>query len=254
MSEVDLDKADGVGVITLMAAERRNALNPAMAAELEAVCNEVDGDASIGAAVIRGDGGHFCAGAVRSVLDDAGHDPTGPGSYAAIGSVYEAFARFGRLQVPTIAAVCGAAVGAGVNLLLAADLRVVADDCRILAGFMRIGLHPGGGHFVLLGRTAGREAAAALGLFAEEIDGARARELGLAWESLPAAEVDGRARELAARAGRDPDLARMTVRSFRNELGPPMVPWPVALDAERASQMWTLRRRALGAEGAPVRS
>jgi enoyl-CoA hydratase len=250
MSEVDLDKADGVGVITLMAAERRNALNPAMAAELEAVCDEIDGDPGIGAAVIRGDGGHFCAGAVRSVLDDAGQDPTGPDSYAAIGSVYEAFARFGRLQVPTIAAVCGAAVGAGVNLLLAADLRVVAADCRILAGFMRIGLHPGGGHFVLLGRTAGREAAAALGLFAEEIDGTRARELGLAWESLPAAEVDGRARELAARAGRDPDLARMTVRSFRNELGPPMVPWPVALDAERASQMWTLRRRALGAGGA----
>jgi len=65
MSEVDLDKADGVGVITLMAAERRNALNPAMAAELEAVCDEIDGDSGIGAAVIRGDGGHFCAGAVR---------------------------------------------------------------------------------------------------------------------------------------------------------------------------------------------
>jgi enoyl-CoA hydratase len=249
MSEVDLEKADGVAVITLMAAERRNALNPAMAAELEAVCDEVDADTAIGAAIIRGDGGHFCAGAVRTVLADAGRDPAGRESYAAIGSVYESFARFGRLRVPTIAAVCGAAVGAGVNLLLAADLRVVADDCRIMAGFMRIGLHPGGGHFVLLGRTGGWETAAAMGLFAEEIDGPRARELGLAWNSVPAPEVDARARELASRPGRDPELARMTVRAFRNELGPPMVPWPVALDAERAPQMWTLRRRAEQTEG-----
>jgi enoyl-CoA hydratase len=247
MAEVDLERADGVAIVSLMAPERRNALHPAMAAELEEVCDEIDRDPSIGAAVIRGDGGHFCAGAVRSVLDDAGRDPTDPESFAAIGSVYEAFARFGRLQVPTVAAVCGAAVGAGVNLLLAADLRVVAADCRILAGFMRIGLHPGGGHFVLLGRTAGREAAAALGLFGEELDGERARQIGLAWDCVPAAQVDGRARELAGRAGRDPELARMTVRTFRGELGPPMVPWPVALDAERASQMWTLRRRSLGA-------
>jgi len=49
---------------------------------------------------------------------------------------------------------------------------------------------------------------------------------------------------LAARAGTDPELARRAARSFRNELGPPSVPWPIALDAERAAQMWSLRRRA----------
>jgi enoyl-CoA hydratase len=61
---------------------------------------------------------------------------------------------------------------------------------------------------------------------------------------LPEAEVEPRAIALAREAGRDPDLARATVRSFRLELGPPAVPWQVALEAERAPQMWSLRRRA----------
>src|SRR5919107_1147213 len=68
-----------------------------------------------------------------------------------------------------LAAVCGAAVGAGINLMLATDLRVVAQNARILAGFLRIGLHPGGGFFTIAGRTGGREATAAIGLFSEEI-------------------------------------------------------------------------------------
>lgn len=84
-------------------------------------------------------------------------------------TVYGSFARVGELEVPTVAAVRGAAVGAGTNLFMAADLRIVADDARLLAGFLRIGIHPGGGFFTLAGRLAGREAAAALGLFSQAI-------------------------------------------------------------------------------------
>jgi enoyl-CoA hydratase len=251
MGEIGLEQRDGVAVISLMAPQRRNALDPAMARELDDVCEAVDRDPSIGAAVIRGEGGHFCAGAVRQVLADAGQDPAHPDAYAAIGSVYEAFARFGRLAVPTVAAVCGAAVGAGINLLLAADLRVVAEDARIMAGFQRIGMHPGGGHFVLLSRTGGREATAALALFGEEVDGRQAQAIGLAWKAVPTDQVDALAFELASRPAKDPELARATVKSFRNEVGPPAVSWPVALEAERAAQMWSLRRRTVAEEAAP---
>ena len=93
---------------------------------------------------------------------------------------YRAFARVGEILAPTVAAIRGACVGAGVNLALAPDLRTVADDARIVAGFLRLGIHPGGGDFSLLGRSGGREFAAAIGLFAEEINGRRAVELGLA--------------------------------------------------------------------------
>ncbi|MBO0704820.1 MAG: enoyl-CoA hydratase/isomerase family protein, partial [Candidatus Dormibacteraeota bacterium] len=61
--------------------------------------------------------------------------------------------------------------------------------------------------------------------------------------AVPAAEVDETALRLAHQAGRDPELARATVRTLRLELGPPGVPWPVALEAETATQLWSLRRR-----------
>jgi enoyl-CoA hydratase len=130
-----------------------------------------------------------------------------------------------------------------VNLMLATDLRIVSETSRIMTGFMKIGLHPGGGHFSLLGRLAGREAAAALSLFGDEIDGRRAAEIGLAWIALPEAEVEGRAIEIARRAAADPELARAAARSMRIELGPPAISWPAALEVEKAIQMWSLRRR-----------
>lgn len=150
--------------------------------------------------------------------------------------------------MPTIAAAQGAAVGAGVNLLFATDLRIVAEDARIIAGFLKIGIHPGGGHFVLTGRSGRREAAAAMALFGEEVSGRRAAELGMAWEALPAADVEKRAAELAAVAARDPELARATVRSFRTELGPPGLGWDAAVGFERGTQMWSMRRKAAAAQ------
>ena len=140
----------------------------------------------MGAAVISGAGGTFCSGAERGHLEEVGRDPAEAGRYAALGGIYRAFTRVGELEVPSIAAVRGAAVGAGINLLLATDLRIVAEDARLISGFLRIGLHPGGGHFGLLAGRAGAEAAAAAGIFGEEISGLRAVQLGLAWEAVPA--------------------------------------------------------------------
>lgn len=245
---IDLAVADGIATITIDSPKTRNALNPVSSRQLVEICDEVAADRSIGAAIVRGGGGTFCSGAEREVLARAGEDPADPERFAELGAVYDAFVRVGSLPVPTIAAVRGAAVGAGVNLLLATDLRIVATDARILAGFTRIGIHPGGGHFTLLGRLVGREAAAAIGLFGAEVSGVRAAELGLAWEAVDAEDVDARARELAASAARDPELSRRVLGSLRVELDPPGVSWPAALELERGSQMWSLRRRATSAE------
>ena len=241
--EVLLEIDGGVAVVTLNAPERRNAFVPEMVKRLLEICDEVDADESIGAAVIKANGQSFCAGAHRAVLADSGRDPARPDNFRALGLTYQAFVRVGELQVPTVAAVRGHAVGAGVNLMLATDVRVVAETARIITRFMQIGLHPGGGHFSLLSRLGGREVAAAMSLFGEEIDGRRAAELGLAWEALPEPDVEPRALELARQAAGDPELARATVRSFRLELGPPALSWPAALEAEKAIQMWSLRRR-----------
>lgn len=242
---IDLEIEAGVALITLNAPERRNALTPQLADDLIALCERLDSDMSVGAAVITGADNHFCAGAHRRVLATAGEDPADPQSYADIGKVYGAFQRIGRLAVPTIAAVKGAAVGAGVNLMMATDLRIVGRSARVIAGFLRIGIHPGGGHFVLMDRTAGRETTAAMTLFSEEISGERAAELGMAWECVADEDVVIKSLELAGRAARDPELARAAVATFRAETGPPGVSWEVASQAERATQMWSLRRRTI---------
>lgn len=245
MADIELRYEGAVAVIALNAPERRNALTPQSARDLISAVEEIDNNPDIGAAIVQGAGGHFCAGADRKVLGNAGEDPTDPTSYEDNGSVYGAFMRVGQCAVPTIAAVQGAAVGAGVNLMMATDLRIVGENARILAGFLRIGIHPGGGHYVLMGRTAGREAAAAAALFSEEIDGRRAYEVGMAWDCVADDDVPARAFELAERAAADPALSRASVESFRTELGPPGISWEAGLQAERAKQMWSLRRRTL---------
>lgn len=244
--EISIERRDGgVALLTLSAPERRNALTVAMAEELVAACEELDADREVGAVVVRGEGGFFCAGGDRDTLAAAGRDPADPEVYAGLGAVYRAFARVGELAAPTVAAVRGGAVGAGLNLMLATDLRIVARDARIISGFIPIGLHPGGGHGALLGRTGVREAAAAMALFGERIDGERAAELGIAWAAVDDEDVERTAVELAGRAGADPELARRTAASLRTVLGPPPLPWPAALELERASQMWSMRRKAL---------
>jgi len=243
MGEVRLTKEGSVGVITVSNPEVRNGLTSEMADQLMEVCELIDDDHSLGAAVIRGEGGTFCSGAdTRSW--GLMTDPASEEAYELTSKVYNAFVRFGHLAVPSIAAVRGAAVGAGMNLMLAADLRVIASDARLLSGFLRIGIHPGGGFFTLSGRLAGREAAAALGLFSEELSGERAVEIGLAWESLADENVEARALELATTASKDPSLVRTALSSFRTELGPPIIPWLAAVEVERGVQMWSQRRRA----------
>jgi enoyl-CoA hydratase len=242
--EIRYEREDNVGVLTLAAPERRNALRPQMVTELLRICDEIDADSTVGAVVLRALGDSFCAGADRALLAGASRDPAHPDHYRDLGLAYQAFVRVGQLKPPTIAAIRGHAVGAGVNLMLATDLRIVAEEARIISGFSRIGIHPGGGHFTLLGRLAGREVAAALGIFGLEISGRQAVEFGLAWEAVPEPQVEPRALELARRVAGDPELARATAQSLRLELGPPPVSWQVGLEVERAVQMWSLRRKA----------
>ena len=242
MGQVHLEKRGGVAVLTVDSPEVKNGLSPEMGLQLAELCDQVDADPAMGAAVVRGANGTFCSGADRRRWT-AGADQAEDRTYKELGAVYTAFRRIGTLQVPTIAAVRGAAVGAGLNLALSTDLRIVSQTARLLAGFLRIGLHPGGGYFTISSRTAGREATAAMGLFSEEVDGVRAAEIGLAWKALPDEEVEDFALELAGRAAADPELAREAVRSFRTEAGPPGIGWEAALHFERATQMWSQRRR-----------
>jgi enoyl-CoA hydratase/carnithine racemase len=240
---VSLERDNGVAIVRIDNARRRNALTPLLSDLLVAAFDEVNMDESIGALVVMGSGGTFCSGADLSSIESLTADPLSPEAYDALERIYRTFTRLGELRVPTIAAVRGSAVGAGVNLALAADVRIVAHDARIISGFTKIGLHPGGGHFQLLARASSREVAAAAGIFAQELSGHRAAELGLVWESVDDSAVEDHAIALARVAGADPELARKQIQALR-ETTPSVVPWSAALQAERISQVWSFRRAA----------
>jgi enoyl-CoA hydratase len=243
VAEVRAEHVDGIAVVTLNAPERRNALTAAMARELSAALSAAEADPGVRALVVHGAGRSFCAGAVLSLLEGAGADPLSDESRVEINDVYEAFTHLGRLTVPSIAAVHGHAIGAGLNLALAADLRVVGESAHLMSGFHRIGLHPGGGHLSLLAQAAGPQTAAAMALFDLEVRGAEAVARGLAWEVVPDVELLDRAIAIASAATADVQLSRHTVRNLRLTSGPPMIPMAAAVEIERGSQQWSLRRR-----------
>lgn len=242
-TEVLVDRSDGVAVVTLNAPQRRNSLTESMASELLDACEQIDRDRSIGAVVLRGAGGYFCAGGDRSTLANAGAAPAGEEGFRVLGRIYDSFRRVGSLLPPTIAAVEGGAVGAGLNLALATDLRIVAMDARFVSGFTPIGLHPGGGHACLIGRTGGREVMNAMVLFGESLSGTDLAEHALAWQAVPDGQVFDRAIELAGRVAGDPDLSRRVARTSRLQSGPPAIGWDAGVELERASQMWSMQRK-----------
>jgi enoyl-CoA hydratase len=243
MTLVDLTTQDGVATITLTDPERRNAISQALAAEIVAVCDAVDTDLSIGAAVIRGDGGYFCSGASRDELAEIAQDPYDDAARSALSAIYAAFTRVGALRMPTVAAVRGGAVGAGLNLLLATDISVISDSAT-LRGFHQLRVHPGGGHLSLMLASIGPRATAAVTIFGEAISGARAAEIGLCWSCVPDEDVDAEADRLARAAAADPWLARTVKSTMAAESGPPAVSWPVALEIERGPQLQSFARRS----------
>jgi enoyl-CoA hydratase len=246
-TRVELTVADGTAWITLDGPGRRNALDAVAAADLIAACERVDADAAIGAAVITGAEPGFCSGADTTVLDrlrDAGSDE----AYEGLDELYAAFRRFGALAVPTVAAVNGPAVGAGVNLALAADLRIVSDDAVFASGFSAIGLHPGGGHLHLLARAGGAALAAGMGVFGQPVDAQRAVASGLAWAAVPTADLRATATKVVARLAADPALARALAGTLRRTVCD-AAEWDRAVEIERARQMWSLPRRRKPASG-----
>ena len=155
--------------------------------------------------------------------------------------MYDAFLRVLRSSLPTIAAVNGPAVGAGFNLALACDLRLVGPAARFDSRFLRIGLHPGGGHLWLLERAVGPQAAAAGALFGAAFDADRAVELGLAWSAHADDELLATAVDLGAQAATAPKaLVARTKASLR------AAPWQPDFDAavatELTAQTWSMGR------------
>jgi enoyl-CoA hydratase len=167
--------------------------------------------------------------------------------------VYEGFLRVARSPLPTIAAVNGPAVGAGMNLALCCDLRLAGRSARFDTRFLQLGLHPGGGHTWLLDRAVGPQAAAAAVLFGEVLDGEAAARCGLVWRCVDDADLLPLARELAARAAAAPrplvERVKASLAAARLIAG-----HDEAVDAELAQQAWSIGQPWFAARLAALRN
>jgi enoyl-CoA hydratase len=207
-------ESDGlVRRLVLAAPDRRNALDVPMLEELAEVVALVARDAEARVLVVSAEGKSFCAGAD---LDSLFGDTTRPPAEirSDLKKVYASFLGIAALTIPTIAAVQGAAVGAGVNLALACDLVVAGPDARFVVSFAEIGLHPGGGCSWFLTRKLGADRALRTILAAETLDAREAYDQRLV--TMLAESPQQKALELAQRfASRDQGLLRDMKRAVQ---------------------------------------
>jgi enoyl-CoA hydratase len=179
MSLVLLDSDGPVRLLTLNAPERRNALDWPLLDELAAAVRTVADDADARALVVTGAGKGFCAGADLANLFGDLDRPTDQ-MRDHLMTVYASFLGIRDLTIPTIAAVNGAAIGAGMNVALACDVIVAGPHAGFGPTFAEIGLHPGGGCSWMLTERIGRGRATAA-LFSGAVIGAdEATAIGLA--------------------------------------------------------------------------
>ena len=233
MSLVLVSVKDGVATLTLNNPDERNTLTQPMVDEITAAMDRIEGDDSVGALVVTGAAPAFCAGA------NLGNLATATGE--SLGVIYEGFLRIARSPLPTIAAVNGAAVGAGMILALGGDLRIAARRARFDTRFLQIGIHPGGGHTWMLRRITGPQTTFATVVFGEILSGEEAERVGLVWKCVDDDQLLAEAQTMAARAA---DIPRPLLESVKKTIQdmPNVLTHPDAVKRELEPQLWSTKQ------------
>lgn len=208
--------ADGVAVITLNRPAVMNALSSVLRREMLAAVLQAQTQARV--LVLTGAGRAFCSGQDLADVDVATVDLE-----AVLRDEYEPLlTALATCPLPVIAAVNGAAAGAGAGLALACDVVIAADSASFIQAFTRIGLVPDAGGSYWLPRQIGLARAMGAMLFAEKITAGQAAEWGMIWEAVPDASFTAHWRARAAALAYGPSLAYHGVKqalraSFDND-------------------------------------
>jgi enoyl-CoA hydratase len=225
--------AEGVGTMTLNDPDARNSLSAPMVGEIVAAMDGFEADEAVGAVVVTGMPPAFCAGANLGNLAEADGD--------SLGRIYEGFLRVARSPLPTIAAVNGAAVGAGMNLALGCDVRIAGRRARFDTRFMQLGLHPGGGHTWMFRRAAGLQTTMAAVVFGEMLDGEEAARVGLVFRCVDDDELLAAAQAMASRAASAPRELVITTKRTIGAMAD-VADHRAAVAAELEPQLWSTRQ------------
>lgn len=185
MDEILVDRTDdGVVLLTLNLPGVRNAMNDAMTARWRDIMAELAADRDVRCVVVTGAGSAFSSGGDLSWLGERNTEPV-PQLRDRMLAFYRTWLAITELEVPTVAAVNGPAVGAGLCLALACDLVYTSDEAKLLAPFTSLGLHPGMAATYLLPRRAGDRLAREMLLTGRALSGTEAERKNLVNQSFP---------------------------------------------------------------------
>lgn len=211
-----------------------NAVSVDLMRDLADALEMLDKDGVTRAVVLATAGKVFCSGA-----DLSNRTREGPIPERSINPLYDQAVRLFSTELPIIAAVQGAAIGAGLGLSLIADFRVAAPEARFAANFTKLGFHPGFGLTYTLPRLIGRQAAAMMFLTGSRYDGSEALEMGLVDDLVDLSRLLGRAQVMAATIAENAPLAvRSTRKTLRGDLAAAV---RAATDHEFSEQQWLMK-------------
>jgi enoyl-CoA hydratase len=202
--------SDGVVLLVLDNPDQRNAMSDEMTASWVAAIDELAADRSVRAVVVTGEGSAFCSGGNTAWIASE-PDATVDHLRTRMIAFYRAWLSIRRLEVPTIAAVNGASIGAGLCLALACDIRYAAAGAKLGAPFVRLGMHPGMAGTYLLPDVVGEAHARDLLLTGRVVDADEALRLGLVSRVIePAGFLDEVLATAAGIAANAPIPTRLT--------------------------------------------
>ena len=201
---------DGVAVLTLDNPDQRNAMSDAMTASWVAAVDELAGDRDLRAVVVTGAGSAFCSGGNTGWIASE-PDATVDELRTRMVAFYRAWLSIRRLEVPTIAAVNGPAIGAGLCLALACDIRYAAEGAKLGVPFNKLGMHAGMAGTWLLPDVVGPAHARDLLLTGRVVEAQEALRLGMVSRVIaPDSFLDEVLETAAGIAATAPIAARLT--------------------------------------------
>lgn len=221
--QIRTDVAGGVGVITLNRPDKLNAFTSEMLAGLIAALDDFEARDDVGVAILTGAGRAFCSGGDIGGMG-AGSERRPHETKERIWREIQAFPkRLARFEKPILAAVNGAAVGGGMDLALACDIRIAGESAKFAETYAKIGLLPGGGGAYFLPRLVGRARALELLWTADFVDAAKALEIGLVNHVYPDDRLLDETKALARRIAAMPPLSirlikRTVDQSLRSDM------------------------------------
>ena len=219
--EIRLEVADGIATVTLNRPERRNAFTRTMVDAWAAALADCRDRADVRVVVVTGAGKAFCSGGDIQELMGDGLERSAAEQRALIGEhVHRIPLTLADMDKPVIAAINGAAIGAGLDLALAMDLRFAAASARFAETYVKVGLAPGAGGGHWLPRLVGTAKALELLWTGDAIDAAEAERIGLVNRVCPDDALMPQTMELAQRLADGPTLAiRAIKRLVRDGIG-----------------------------------